>query len=131
MGLVPGIDPLLQSVIFVAFAGIPMAGVFTFPNALLADIIDYDAVLTGSRREALYYGVQNVLEKWTGSLMFPIFGALLLLGETVDNPLGIRLAGPVAGAAALTGVWFFRAYRLPDNVTPESVRHLTEAPARG
>ena len=125
MGMVPGVHPLLQSVIFVALAGIPMAGVFTFPNALLADIIDYDAVRTGARREALYYGAQNVLEKWTGSLMFPIFGALLLLGETADNPLGIRLAGPVAGVAALAGVAFFRGYRLPDNVTAESVKHLT------
>jgi len=124
MGFVPGIHPLVQSLVFVALAGLPMVGVFTFPNAILADIIDYDSVRTGMRREALYYGAQNVIEKWTGSLMFPIFGVLLLLGETVDNPLGIRLMGPVAGVASLVGFLFFRGYRLPDSVTAESVQFL-------
>ena len=124
MGFVPGIHPLVQSLVFVALAGLPMVGVFTFPNAILADIIDYDSVRTGMRREALYYGAQNVIEKWTGSLMFPIFGVLLLFGETVDNPLGIRLMGPVAGVASLVGFLFFRGYRLPDSVTTESVQFL-------
>jgi GPH family glycoside/pentoside/hexuronide:cation symporter len=127
MGFVPGIDPLLQSVIFVVLAGLPMVGVFTFPNAILADIIDYDSVRTGLRREALYYGAQNVVEKWTGSLVFPVFAALLLFGETVDNPLGIRLMGPVAGVISLLGFVLFRGYRLPDSVTEESVRELTGA----
>ncbi len=121
MGLVPGIGALAQSVVFVMLAGLPMAGVFTFPNAILADIIDYDAVRTGARREALYYGTQNVLEKWTGSLSFPIFAGLLLLGESTDNPLGIRLVGPVAGVAALIGYLTFRGYRLPDAVTPQAL----------
>lgn len=103
MGFVPGIDPLAQSIFFVILIGLPMVGVFTFPNAIMADVIDYDALRSGMRREALYYGAQNVLEKWTGSLMFPIFGLLLLLGETSENPLGIRLVGPVAGVAALIG----------------------------
>jgi GPH family glycoside/pentoside/hexuronide:cation symporter len=128
MGLVPGIGVLPQSLIFVALVGLPMAGVFTFPNAILADIADYDAIRTGQRREALYYGAQNVLEKWTGSLMFPIFAGLLLLGETTDNPLGIRLMGPVAGAAALLGYLAFRGYWLPDNVTPETVAREEPGP---
>ncbi len=122
MGFVPGIHPLLQSLFFVALAGLPMVGVFTFPNAILSDIIDYDALRTGMRREALYFGAQNTIEKWTSSLMFPIFGGLLLLGETADDPLGIRLMGPVAGAAALIGFMFFRGYRLPDSVTEETIR---------
>jgi hypothetical protein len=62
------------------------------------------------------------MEKWGNSLFAPILAALLLLGETADNPLGIRLVGPVAGVAAFIGLMFFRGYRLPDEVTPESVR---------
>jgi len=134
MGFVPGIDPLIQSLFFVVLAGLPMVGVFTFPNAILADVIDYDSVRTGMRREALYYGAQNVVEKWTGSLVFPLFAALLLFGETVDNPLGIRLMGPVAGVISLLGFVLFRGYRLPDSVTEESVRaliHLRPPDAQG
>ena len=121
MGLVPGIHPLAQSLVFVAIAGVALTGVFAFPNAIMADIIDYDALRTGMRREALYYGAQNTLEKWVGSLATAVLATLFLLGETADDPLGIRLVGPVAGVAAVIGYVFFRGYRLPDTVTAETV----------
>jgi GPH family glycoside/pentoside/hexuronide:cation symporter len=129
MGLVPGVNPLAQSIVFVAVAGPPMVGVFTFPNAIMADIIDYDAVRTGMRREALYYGAQNVVEKWTASLAYPLFAALLLFGETPGNPLGIRLVAPVAALASLAGYLTFRGYRLPDEVTPASVAAMDAPPS--
>jgi len=122
MGFVPGVSVMLQSVLFVAFIGLPMAAVYTFPNAITADIIDYDEVRTGMRREAIYYGSQATLEKWAASLYAPILALILLAGETADDPLGIRLAGPVAGAASFLGWVCFRGYRLPDEVTAESVR---------
>lgn len=121
MGLIPGVDPLLQSLLFMAAAGIAITGVFAFPNAIMADIIDYDALRTGMRREALYYGAQNTIEKGVGSLAVAILAGLFLLGETAANPLGIRLIGPVAGAAAFIGFFIFRGYRLPDTVTAETV----------
>lgn len=122
MGLIPGIDPLLQSMVFVALAGVAITGVFAFPNAIMADIIDYDALRTGARREALYYGAQNTIEKWVGSLATVVLAMLFLFGETADNPLGIRLVGPVAGLASIAGFIVFLGYRLPDSVTPETVR---------
>ena len=122
MGFVPGVPVMAQSLGFAALLGLPMAAVFTFPNAIIADIIDYDEVRTGMRREAIYYGSQATIEKWAGSLFAPILAGVLLLGETADNPLGIRMVGPVAGAASLIGFLFFRGYRLPDAVTAESVR---------
>ena len=121
MGLIPGVHPLLQSLLFMAAAGIAITGVFAFPNAIMADIIDYDALRTGMRREALYYGAQNTIEKGVGSLAVVILAGLFLLGETAANPLGIRLIGPVAGAAAFIGFFIFRGYRLPDEVTAETV----------
>jgi GPH family glycoside/pentoside/hexuronide:cation symporter len=124
MGLIPANDPLAQSMLIVAVAGIAITGVFAFPNAIMADIIDYDALRTGVRREALYYGAQNTIEKWVGSLSPAILAGLFLAGETADNPLGIRLVGPVAGVAALIGYVFFRRYRLPDTVTNETVAAL-------
>lgn len=121
MGFVPGVNRLAQSVVLLVVVGLPMVGVFTFPNAIIADVIDYDALRTGVRREALYYGVQNVIDKWTSSLVFPLFAGMLLVGETTADPLGIRLMGPVAGVAALAGWAIFRGYRLPDSVNPETV----------
>jgi GPH family glycoside/pentoside/hexuronide:cation symporter len=124
MGFVPGIDPLVQSLFFVAAAGLAITGVFAFPNAIMADIIDYDALRTGVRREAFFYGAQNTIEKWVGSLVGIVLAGLFLLGETAEDPLGIRLVGPVAGVAAFLGFALFRGYRLPDAVTPETMAGL-------
>ena len=122
MGLIPMIDRLVQSMFIVALAGIAITGIFAFPNAIMADIIDYDALRTGMRREALYYGAQNTIEKWVGSLTFAVLALLFLFGETADNPLGIRLVGPAAGVAAIMGYIFFRGYHLPDTVNAETVQ---------
>ena len=119
MGFVPGVPVLTQSLIVVALAGVPMAAIFTFPNAILADIIDYDSLRTGSRREAMYYGSQAALEKWANALFAPILAGLLLLGETASNPLGVRLVGPAAGVACFVGYFFFRGYRLPNSIVIE------------
>jgi GPH family glycoside/pentoside/hexuronide:cation symporter len=122
MGFLPGIDKLLQAVFFVALMGVPMAAVFTFPNAIMADIIDYDELKTGMRREAIYYGSQATLEKIASALFPLILASLLVLGSTADNPLGVRLVGPVAGLSAFLGFLAFRGYTLPDSVTADTVK---------
>jgi GPH family glycoside/pentoside/hexuronide:cation symporter len=122
MGFLPGIDKLLQAVFFVALMGLPMAAVFTFPNAIMADIIDYDELKTGMRREAVYYGSQATLEKIASALFPLLLASLLVLGSTAANPLGVRLVGPAAGLSALLGFLAFRGYTLPDTVTADTVK---------
>jgi GPH family glycoside/pentoside/hexuronide:cation symporter len=122
MGFVPEVNRFSQALVFVALIGVPMSAVFTFPNAIQADIIDYDAVRTGMRREAVYYGAQATLEKIAFAAFPLLLAGLLTLGSSAENPLGIRLVGPVAGLASLIGYLTFRGYRLPDTVTPETLR---------
>jgi Na+/melibiose symporter-like transporter len=106
--------------------GLPIAGNYLFPAPLTADIIDYDGLQTGLRREATYYGAQNFVEKTTSALQPLILGALLALGSTTEDPLGIRLVGPVAAALVLLGWLSFRRYDLPDDVLGDE---LLRAPA--
>jgi len=121
-GFIPGIPKLVQGLVMALLAGIPMAGVNLLPRAITADITDYDELRTGMRREGMFYATQNLFEK-LGSSFSPLMLALvLLLGETTQNPLGIRLVGPAAGIIAFFGFWLFRGYRLPDTVTRESVQ---------
>lgn len=119
MGMIPGIDRLWQSLFFVGATGLGITGVFVFPNAIMADIIDDDAQRTGERREAFFYGAQNTVQKWAGSFNTLILAAVFLFGETANNSLGIRLVGPVAALATLLGFFFFRHYRLSDRVAGE------------
>jgi GPH family glycoside/pentoside/hexuronide:cation symporter len=120
-GYIPFLPQFPQAVVMIALIGVPMAAVYTFPNAIMADVVDYDAVRTGMRREAIYYGTQNLMEKIVDSVAPLVLALLLILGSTSDHPLGIRLAGPVAGLFLLAGYLSFRGYRLPDHVTAESV----------
>ncbi len=129
-GFLPGVPPFAQALVMIALVGVPMSAVQAFPNAIMADVIDYDALRTGMRREAIYYGTQNLVEKTVSSLSPLILALLLLLGGTTEDPIGIRLAGPVAGVLVLAGWFAFRGYRLPDQVTPESVRAMREEDVR-
>lgn len=121
MGFLPGLPPLAQGVLFLAPAGLAFAGVYVFPNAIMADIIEYDALQTGMRREGMYYAAQNLIEKVTVAMHALILAGLLLIGGTEDNPIGIRLVGPVAGISILAGYLLFRGYTLPDEVRPDTL----------
>ena len=121
-GYIPGVSPLLQGVVMAFLAGLPMAGVNLMPRAITADICDYDELLTGMRREGIFFATQNLFEKIGSSFSALFLALILLLGETAADPLGLRLVGPVAGLFALLGFWWFRNYRLPSEVTRESVQ---------
>jgi GPH family glycoside/pentoside/hexuronide:cation symporter len=115
-GFAPGIPVEAQLVVAMVIAGLPIAGNFLFPAPLTADIIDYDSLETGLRREATYYGTQNFVEKTTSALSPLLLGGLLELGRTADDPFGIRLVGPIAAVLALVAFLAFRSYDLPDDV---------------
>ena len=120
-GLISGGGLLAQGLVLTFIAGLPMAAVFMLPKGLTADIADYDAMLTGERREALFYATQNFFEKVTFALPPALLSLVLLLGDTTENPLGIRLAPVLAGVLALLGIVMWHRYRLPDTVNRETV----------
>jgi GPH family glycoside/pentoside/hexuronide:cation symporter len=123
-GLVPGVPAEAELIVAMVIVGAPLAGNYLFPAVLTADIIDDDSTRTGLRREATFYGAQNFVEKTATSVAPLILVLLLLLGDTADNPLGIRLVAPVAGLIAATGYLVFRRYELPDQV-PARVAPIT------
>lgn len=129
IGFIPSVPKLAQGIIYVALAGVPFAALHVFPNALMADVIDYDETRTGQRREAIYYGMLETLKKIAFALSTAVFSLVLNLGCSVDNPIGIRLLGPIAAFSALVGFIIFNwGYRLPDVVTRDEVLN---GPAEG
>jgi GPH family glycoside/pentoside/hexuronide:cation symporter len=131
-GFLPLVPVEAQLVLAMVVVGLPIAGNYLFPAPLTADIIDYDAVRTGLRREATYYGAQNFVEKIASGFAPLVLGGLLVLGRTIDDPLGVRLVGPVAALLVLAGLIAFRRYDLPDEVVEaprEPERPPTVAPS--
>lgn len=134
-GFVPGVPGLIQGLVIAFGAGVAMAGVNLMPRTITADIADYDELVTGMRREGMFFATQNLFEKFGSSFSVVLLALILLLGETADKPMGIRMVGPVAGVIAFFGFWLFRGYRLPSTVTTETVLEagleLPEAPVDG
>ena len=130
VGLVPVGGLVTQGLVLCFIAGLPMAAVFMLPKGLTADIADYDAMITGERREAMFYATQNFFEKITFALPPAILSLVLLLGDTTENPLGIRLAPVLAGVLAILGITLWHRYRLPDTVNRETVAAAGLLPAR-
>ncbi|HEU0304305.1 MAG TPA: MFS transporter [Gaiellaceae bacterium] len=120
-GLVPGIPAEVALFGLMVLVGLPVAGNYLFPAPLTADIIDYDSTRTGMRREATYYGAQNFVEKTATAIVPLLLLCLLVFGDTADDPLGIHLVGPVAGAIVFGGYLVFRRYDLPDEVPGRAI----------
>ena len=121
VGLISKEALMVQAFALGAVIGIPMAAVFLLPKAFTADIADYHAILTNQRREATFYATQNFFEKVALSFSPLLLSLVLLLGDNVANPLGIRLAGPMAGLMALSGFVVWQRYKLPDTVDREAI----------
>lgn len=74
-------------------------------------MIDHDETISGFRREAIHYGVQGFVQKTgIGVSALILTGLLDFLGKTAEEPLGVALAGPVAGVLALVGFFVFLKY---------------------
>ena len=121
---------LLQGLAFMFIAGMPMAAVFLLPKGLTADIADYDALMRGERREAMFYSTQNFFEKVTYALPPLLLSLVLQLGDSPENPLGIRLAPLLAGGLVLAGLALWPRYKLPDTINRETVTAAGLVPAR-
>ena len=113
-GFIPFVPRLLQALVMIFAVGLPISGVFLFPNIITADIVDYDQTRTNTRREAMFYGTQNLLEKLATAVSPLLFALVLLAGDSADNPLGVRLVGPVAAVLVFIGYLAFRRYSLVD-----------------
>ena len=81
------------------------------PRAILADIMDLDTERTGYRREAMYNGMEGLLQKIAGGLALMVQGFLFSqFGYSTAEPWGIVLTGAVAALMALVGIVSFRYY---------------------
>ena len=102
-----GLDPLVFGLIVMAVAGIPLAGFFIVPDAIIAAVADLERGLSGQQREGMYFGVNGLLLKVNLGVSTLVSGALL---EVYGDPLGIQLTGPVAAVAVALGALAFSRY---------------------
>ena len=96
------VDDALTGAVFLATSGLGVSVFLAVPNSILSDVCNANAKRTGERREAMFFGAQGFLQKINLGVSTGVLGWLLDHGRSVDDPFGVRLAGPVA-AVVLVG----------------------------
>jgi glycoside/pentoside/hexuronide:cation symporter, GPH family len=101
-----GATPLIYAVALVAGLGFSVQWVC--PWSMIPDVIEYDELRTGERREGIYYGMWAFLTKFTSALgiatsgwALKLFGYVPNVAQTPNALLGIRLFFSLAPAVAL------------------------------
>jgi GPH family glycoside/pentoside/hexuronide:cation symporter len=121
VGSIAAVPLDVQAYLLVVLIGATLGGYLIVIYALMGNVADYDEMLTGRRREAIYYGTFSFAIGLGGSL-----GSLVLpmlyntFGYTRANPLGVRLAFLVMALFVFIGFVVFQKYRLGE--TPEETR---------
>jgi len=104
---------LVQGVIWICLEAIALSGAQVLPTAILAEITDADARVTGQRREGSYYGALGVMDQVSSGLASALLPLFLLLGRSNTDPhgpLGVRLLGLASGLAMFAAFLIFRKY---------------------
>ncbi|HOL17268.1 MAG TPA: MFS transporter, partial [Bacillota bacterium] len=105
--------------------GFPLAALSTLLYSTTADIAREDALRTGIKREAMFYGARALPLKLVIALSGLVFGFLIsTFGKDIANPLGVQLSLLVVSVVSLFGLYCF--YRYPEEKVLESL-HFHEA----
>lgn len=102
-----GIPALVWGGAVAVLAAIPMAILGILPQAVLADIAEFDAVNTGENREGMFYAARTFSMTLGQSLAMILFSSLATLGS---GGLGYRITAIVATAFCLLGGLVFLRY---------------------
>lgn len=92
-------------------AAFPMAAFGILPNTIIADIVHQNEMATGKNEAGMFYGVAAFMMKVGISLANLIFPSFLILGKSVENPLGVQISVAVAFVFCVAGFLVFSKYK--------------------
>ena len=92
-------------------AAAPLATFGILPNAIIGDEVEREERDSGRMLAGMFYGVSAFTMKVGISLANLIFPSLLLLGKSVENPLGVQCTAVAALVFCLAGWWTFGKYQ--------------------
>jgi GPH family glycoside/pentoside/hexuronide:cation symporter len=118
IGVVPGLTGIVPGVLIVIIAAFPMALLGIIPQAIVADVAEQDALLTGEKREGMFFAARTFAMKFGQSVAMLVFTSLAVLGTTQDltsndltaSPVGLRIVAVVAVCFCVLGAVLLAAY---------------------
>ena len=118
IGVVPFLSGIVPGVLIVIIAAFPMALLGIIPQAIVADVAEQDAVLTGERREGMFFAARTFAMKFGQSVAMLVFTSLAVLGTAQDltsndltaSPVGLRIVAVAAVFFCVLGAVLLMSY---------------------
>ena len=86
--VLPG-NRLILACVFALFVSFPFAVPNVLPNAMMADIIQYDTVTTGVNQEGIFGAAKSFIVKMGNSLAIMIVPSLVVTGAAAEENVGV------------------------------------------
>ncbi len=126
-------DPTVLFVLM-ALAGVGLATNYVMPWSIIPDVVDYDELENGQRREGVFYGMWTFLQKLGLGLAGAVSGAVLqwtgYVPDAAQTPLalhGIRLLiGPIPALFFIAGILVLARYPI-DRAAHAAIRAKLDA----
>ena len=95
----------------VLISAFPMALLGIIPQSIVADVAEADSVVTGEKREGMFFAARTFAMKFGQSIAMLVFTSLAIIGTEQDltsnditaNPIGLMIVAIVAVAFCLLG----------------------------
>ena len=118
IGVVSFLTGMLPGILIVIIAAFPMSLLGIIPQAIVADVAEEDAILTGEKREGMFFAARTFAMKFGQSIAMLVFTSLAVLGSTQDlnsndltaSPAGLRIVAIVAVVFCVLGAVILTAY---------------------
>ena len=104
IGVIPGFKGIVPGILIVVISAFPMALLGIIPQAIVADVAEEDAIVTGEKREGMFFAARTFAMKMGQSIAMLVFTSLAILGTTQDltsndltaSAFGLRIVAIVA-----------------------------------
>jgi GPH family glycoside/pentoside/hexuronide:cation symporter len=105
------VSPYVQAYALVLCTSFPLAALGILPNAILAEIAQEDAKMTGENREGMFFAVKYLFVKMGQTLGIAAFAFLTVYGKDPGHDYGLRLSGVCGFTLCLTALIFFSRFK--------------------
>ena len=118
IGVIPGFKGIVPGALIVIISAFPMALLGIIPQAIVADVAEEDAIVTGEKREGMFFAARTFAMKMGQSVAMLVFTSLAVLGTTQDlksndltaSHIGLRIVAIVAICFCVLGAVILAAY---------------------
>lgn len=109
LGIVP-IRVEIQGLVMVLLVSPAMAIFGILPNAIAADIVQYDVAVSGERREGIFFGTRTLISKLGNIVSTFVLSGLLIIRLNNSNEIGVRLTFVASAMFSFLGLIFILGY---------------------